>query len=80
MTVREIMKYIESEYRIINNTPCEICGGEYFADDLSIKIIEDEPYDVCECICSNCGNERVFEFLAPFISESSFKKLKHKLN
>ena len=28
------MKYIESEFYVINDTPCEICGGEYVAENL----------------------------------------------
>lgn len=80
MTLKEIMKYIESEYKIINNTPCEVCGGEYFADELEIELIDDEPYDICECVCSNCGHEKTFEFLAPFVNEKDFKILKNKLN
>ena len=80
MTLKEIMKYIESEYNIINNTPCEVCGGEYFADDLAVEIIEGDPYDVCECVCSNCGHEKVFEFLAPFVNKEVSSKFKNTLN
>ena len=70
MNLREIMKYIESEYEVINRTPCEVCGGEYFADDLQISLIDGDPFDVCECVCSNCGHEKAFIFFAPFIEEN----------
>lgn len=80
MKVNEIMKYIESEYSVINETPCDICGGEFFADNLNIEIIDGIPYDVCECICSNCGYEKTFEFTAPFIDEKAQKKIVKKLN
>lgn len=75
MNLREIMKYIESEFLIINETPCDICGGKYFTDDLSINLIDHVPYDICDCICSNCGHKKAFKFYAPFISEE--EKTKH---
>ena len=28
MILNDIMKYIESEFSVINDTHCEICGGE----------------------------------------------------
>ncbi|AYD39127.1 metal-binding protein [Clostridium fermenticellae] len=80
MTIKEIMKYIESEYSVINDTPCEICGGEYIAENLEIDIIDDVPYDMCTCICSSCGHEKLFEFYAPFIEENNLKKAKNILN
>ncbi|HID0820010.1 TPA: metal-binding protein, partial [Clostridium botulinum] len=40
MTLREIMKYIESEFSIINKTPCDICGGSYLTKDLSINLLD----------------------------------------
>lgn len=80
MTIREIMKFIESEYSVINRTPCEICGGEFFADDLEVALIDDNPYDICSCVCSNCGHERIFEFNAPFIEDRSIKKANKNLN
>ena len=80
MTIRDIMKYIESEYGIINQTPCEVCGGEYFAEDLEIVLIDEIPFDVCECTCSNCGHERSFMFTAPFIELKNHKNILKKLN
>lgn len=80
MTIRDIMKYIESEFLVINDTPCEICGGEYVAEDLKIDIVDGVPYDVCDCICSNCGYEKTFEFCAPFVDEDSLKNAKNILN
>ena len=70
MTLREIMKYIESEFSILNKTPCDICGGNYLTKDLSINLLDSIPYDICDCICSNCGHEKIFKFYAPFIDES----------
>lgn len=80
MTLKDIMKYIESEYEVINLTPCEVCGGDYFAEDLTIALIDDIPYDICQCTCSNCGHEKVFEFCAPFIEENNIRKIKKNLN
>jgi hypothetical protein len=80
MTIRDIMKYIESEFKVINQTPCEVCGGDYLTEDIQIALIDDVPYDICACICSNCGYEKIFEFSAPFIEDKISKKLKKKLN
>ncbi|MBV7272703.1 metal-binding protein [Clostridiaceae bacterium UIB06] len=80
MTIKDIMKYIESEFSVINDTPCEICGGDYIAEDLKINVVDGVPYDICDCICSNCGYEKTFEFCAPFIDENSLKKAKNILN
>lgn len=80
MTLRDIMMYIESEYKIINHTPCELCGGDYLTEDIQIALIDDIPYDICSCICSNCGHEKIFEFSAPFIDEKPSIKLKKNLN
>lgn len=75
MTFRDIMKYIESEYNIISQTPCEICGADYVTEEIEIAIIDNLPFDVCSCVCSNCGNERIFEFNAPFIEQNKKNKL-----
>lgn len=79
MNIRDIMQYIESEYEVINRTPCEICGGEFFADGLEISLIDGEPFDICECVCSSCGHEKEFVFSAPFI-DPKLKKIKRCLN
>jgi hypothetical protein len=68
------MKYIESEYKVITHTPCEVCGGEYLAEDLEVSLIDGEAFDICECICSCCGHEKAFLFSAPFIDEKSGKQ------
>jgi hypothetical protein len=78
MTLKEIMKYIESEYKVINLTPCEVCGGEYFAEELDVSLIDGEPFNICECVCSNCGHEKAFLFFAPYIAEK--KKKNYNLN
>ena len=80
MTIRDIMKYIESEFKVINHTPCEVCGGDYLTEDIQIAVIDDIPYDLCACICSLCGHERIFEFSAPFIENKSIKSIKKNLN
>ncbi|MBL4936378.1 metal-binding protein [Clostridium sp. YIM B02515] len=80
MTVRDIMKYIESEYKVINHTPCEMCGGDFLTEEIQVAVIDNIPYDICSCICSNCGHERVFEFGAPFIEDKVSKKLRKNLN
>lgn len=80
MVLNDIMKYIESEYGIINSTPCEVCGGSYIAENLEIHIVEDIPYDVCICSCSECGHEKAFSFCAPFINEESMKIAKKNMN
>lgn len=76
MTIKDIMKYIESEYSIINSSTCEVCGGSYFVEELRIDVIGDIPYDVCDCVCSECGYEKTFEFCAPFTDEKDLKKAK----
>ena len=80
MTVKDMMKFIESEYQVINDTPCEVCGGDFFAEYLDVDLINGMPYDVCECTCSDCGYEKTFEFFAPFIDEKSRKKIKKMMN
>lgn len=75
-----MMKYIESEYSIINNTPCAICGGDFFAEGMGIEVVNGIPYDICECVCSNCGNEKIFEFVSPVSSYDKLKKIRKKLN
>jgi hypothetical protein len=80
MTFKDIMKYIESEFKVINLTPCEVCGGDYFADDLQATMINGSPYDICNCICSDCGYEKTFEFNAPFIDRKALKNFKKNLN
>lgn len=80
MTIKDIMKFIESEYNVINNTPCEICGGDYITEELEIDMIDGLPYDVCSCVCPACGHEKVFEFCAPFTSDKELRKAKHRMN
>lgn len=80
MTVRDIMKYIESEYKVINHTPCDVCGGDYLTEDIEIALIDDIPFDICSCVCSNCGHEKIFEFIAPYIEGKRINKLKKNLN
>jgi hypothetical protein len=76
MVLRDIMKYIESEYGIINSTPCEVCGGSFAAESLEVHIVDNIPYDICVCACSECGHEKSFSFCAPFIDDALFKTVK----
>ena len=80
--VRDIMKYIESEFIIINNTPCELCGGYYLTDDTKIGLKDGMAFNICECFCENCGHEKQFYFSAPFIIDRTLKdkKLRSKFN
>jgi hypothetical protein len=80
MTIREIMQYIESEYSVINDTPCEVCGGDFFAEELTIDIVDGVPYDVCDCVCSSCGSTKTFEFFAPFFNKNTSENIKNNLN
>ena len=80
MIFKDIMKYIESEYSIINYTPCKVCGGNYIIKCSNEILIDDIPYDICHCICSNCGYEKVFQFCAPFIKEDLPINIKAILN
>lgn len=80
MTIKDIMKYIESEYDVINHTPCEVCGGDYMAEDLNIELIDGIPFDVCDCICSICGHGKSFMFTAPFIEDKNYKNIIKNLN
>ncbi|KEI06781.1 metal-binding protein [Clostridium botulinum] len=73
MVLHDIMKYIESEYNIINSTPCEICGASYITENLEVHIVDNIPYDVCICVCPKCGHEKYFKFCAPFIDDELFK-------
>lgn len=80
MIINDIMKYVESEYSIIDNTPCEICGGNYEASEEGIGFIDNEPYDICECACRECGHEKIFQFAAPFLVERPKEIVNKKLN
>ena len=80
MTFKDIMKYIESEYEVINLTPCEVCGGYYIAEDLHLAVIDGFPYDMCSCVCSECGFEKTFQFNAPFIDAKDINKFKKNMN
>lgn len=81
MVLNDVMKYIESEYDIINSTPCEVCGGSYITEDLQIHIVDSIPYDVCICVCPECGHEKLFRFYAPFLDEKpTTKKQKRNIN
>lgn len=80
MNSKDVMKYIESEYSIINTINCEICGGEYTATEQGIAFINSEPYDICECECSNCGHKKTFEFPAPFLIDKYNESKNSSLN
>jgi hypothetical protein len=65
MNVKEIMEYIESEFIIINNTPCNICGGSYITESSGFNIEDGTPSNVTSCVCEDCGNKKNFFFRAP---------------
>lgn len=82
MTIRDLMKYIESEYEIINTTPCDVCGtkGNYYANEMGFEIVNGLPFDVLNCVCEECGHEKKFEFSVPFEAEDSLNMFKETLN
>lgn len=78
LNVRELMKYIESEYIIINNTPCSICGGKFITEGNGFNFEGGIPSNVTTCYCENCGNRKEFFFRAPFAGvnmEAEIKEL-----
>lgn len=80
MIFKDIMKYIESEYSIINLTPCEVCGNTYVTENIGLELVDDVPYDVCFCTCEKCGHEKEFLFTTPFIDEEEFEIVKSNMN
>lgn len=82
MTIRDLMKYIESEYKIINTTPCDMCGssGIYYAEEMGFEIQNGLPFDVLNCVCSECGYEKKFEFSVPYEAEDNDDIYKENLN
>ncbi len=71
MNVRELMEYVESEYIIINNTPCELCGGTYITEGNGFNFENGVPTNVTQCVCEQCGNRKEFSFMAPFSGPNS---------
>ena len=67
MNLNEVMKFVESEYIIINNTPCELCGGNFRTESVGLRFGSGKPENITLCICEDCGHEREFSFRAPFI-------------
>lgn len=67
MNLNEVMKFVESEYIIINNTPCELCGGNFLTESVGLRFDSGKPENITLCICEDCGHEREFSFRAPFI-------------
>lgn len=64
----ELMKFIESEYIIINNTPCEICGGNFITEGTGFNFQDGVPSTVSACVCERCGNRKDFLFRSPLSS------------
>lgn len=79
MNIREIMKYIESEFIIINNTPCNICGGKYITESSGFDIENGMPSNITSCICESCGSRKDFYFRAP-MGGLNVQKDKKELN
>lgn len=65
LSQRDLMRYIETEYIIINNTPCEVCGGNYITEAIGVFISEGEPSTISQCVCEKCGNKKDFLFRSP---------------
>lgn len=80
MTLEEIMRYIESEFSIINGTPCEFCGSDFVTEEIAIEISNDMPFDICECTCPECGNNKTFKFHAPFVDKKTLLSIKRKMH
>jgi len=68
MNLNEVMKFVESEYIVINNTPCELCGGSYLTESGGLSFENGKAENITHCICEKCGHEREFSFRAPFIN------------
>lgn len=68
MNLNEVMKFVESEYIIINNTPCELCGGNFLTESAGLSFENGKPENITHCVCEKCGHEHEFLFRAPFIN------------
>lgn len=68
MNMNELMKFVESEYIVINNTPCEVCGGSYLTESVGFSLENGTPHNLTSCVCERCGHEKEFLFRAPFIT------------
>lgn len=79
MNVREIMKYIESEFIIINNTPCNLCGGRYITESSGFDFDNGMPSNITSCVCENCGNRKDFSFRAP-LGSMNLQQEKKEMN
>lgn len=79
MTVNDIMEFIESEYIVINNTPCEICGGEFITEATGLYFENGVSGTISHCVCSKCGNRKDFLFRAP-VSSLNIMQDKEELN
>lgn len=80
MDLNEVMKFVESEYIVINNTPCEICGGDFLTESVGLRFEEGRSENITQCVCENCGHEREFSFRAPFINPAEKESNKEDLN
>ena len=80
MNLNEVMKFVESEYIIINNTPCDICGGDYLTESVGLTFENGKPENITHCVCESCGHEREFSFRAPFISPMNQEPDHEELN
>ena len=62
MNLNEIMEFLESEYIVINNTPCEVCGGDYLTDSVGLTFDGIRPQNLTICVCEDCGHKKEFVF------------------
>ncbi len=80
MNLNEVMKFVESEYIVINNTPCELCGGNFLTESVGLSFDSGKAENITQCVCENCGHEREFSFRAPFINTMNADVSKEELN
>lgn len=80
MILKDAITYLDSETSIIHDTPCELCGSRFVIDALYVENIYGNPHHLCICKCSNCNNEKVFLFSAPYLKEELIVPPKSLLN
>ncbi|PKK39949.1 hypothetical protein ABB02_00738 [Clostridiaceae bacterium JG1575] len=68
MNVMDAMRFIESEFIIINSTPCSVCGGHYITESSGFHVADHAAMNVTSCYCERCGSRKDFSFRAPQIS------------
>lgn len=81
MNLNDSMKYIESEYEIINSTNCNLCNANFTITKLDIEFFNNIAHKIYYCSCEKCDKEKLFIFNAPYVSNINDKILiKSKFN